>query len=246
MNNILIPAEPRIVCPEDPSYVLPLSISDQIGLTPQDEELIVAMAMYAPKTRLRGGDICELTTVPLALKRRYNVLPRFWEVRFVISAWAYESMAAIWKHGGELGMDRLFSILAEQHGFHETQYRSPVIYAHGHPHGRNPDSAVWLPERVLRRTVVREHLEPWRSVIEHAGARYAGYDPSKMPSRFHFSLAPDNYSSGSNIGKPFNYEEATAETMHAMGLGEFYDVPLIVGGKKTARVIDRDHDVYAD
>jgi hypothetical protein len=196
---------------------------------------------------LRSGDICELKEVPIALRRRYNVLPRFWEVRFVISGWAFEAMAAALRYGGEIGMDRLFALIMEQRGFHASQYRTPVVYAHGHPHGKNPDSAVWLPERALRKTIVREAIQPWQSVIEHAGARYAGYDPDKLPTRFHFSLAPDNYADGSNLGRPFDYEEATAQTMHLLGLGELYDVPLIIGGKKTAvRPIDRDHDVYSD
>lgn len=245
-RRVTAPVEPRIVCPEDPRYTLPVSVFDMNSLTPRDEELISAMAMYAPKGKIKAEDICELRFVPMGLKRRFAVLPRFWKVRFVISAWSYEAMLAAMQHGGEIGMDRLFAIINDQRGFTEDQYRTPVIYAHGHPHGRNPGTAVWLPERALRKTVIRESNASWQGIIEDAGARYMGYDVDKMPMTYAFSVSPDNYSDGANIGRPFQHEEATVETMHMLGLGELYEVPLIVHGKKTSARIEADHEVYCD
>lgn len=242
MQSIYIPEEPKIVCPEDPDYELPISIVDPRGITENDEELIQAMAQHSPKTRFKAGDLGYLREVPFNLRTRNAVIPRIWKVRFVITAWAYELLATAMNHGGNIGMDRALSLL-EHINFNPMHTKKPMIYAHGYPHGVHPATAAWIPERALRRLVFREQNMPWYGVLEEAGANFYGYDTDKIPTSFHFSLAPDDYRSGSNIGKPFHHEEDVTHLLASNGLEEHMFVPIILGEKKRP-TLDPDHDVF--
>lgn len=241
-SDLILLDEPRIVCPNDPNYELPISIVDRNALTPNDEELIQAMAQHRPKTKFASGDFGYLRDIPFHLKRRQSAVPQIWKVRFVITAWAYELMALAMQHGGNLGMDRAIALL-ERSGYDETQNRKPMIYAHGAPHGVHPNTAAWIPERSLRRLMYRDQNIAWRSIIEEAGAQYYGYDPEKIPTSYAFSLAPDDYSHGANIGRPFTHEEDVTHRMCLGGLEEHLFVPIRIGGKRPVE-LPQDHDVF--
>lgn len=242
-TDLYIPDEPRIVCPNDPSYELPISIVDKNALTQNDEELIQAMAQHRPKTRFRAGDFGYLREIPFHLKRRHHALPQIWKVRFVITAWAYELMSVTMAHGGNIGMDRAIALL-DRSGYDASQNRKPMIYAHGAPHGNYPNTAAWLPERALRRLMYNDRNIGWQHIIEEAGAQYYGYDAEKIPTSFAFSLAPDDYSHGSSIGKPFLHEEDVTHRMCLGGLEEHLFIPLLVQGQKRA-ALDPNHSVFA-
>ena len=243
-NHIYIPDEPRIVCPSDPDYELPISIVDATGLTQNDEELIQAMAQHRPKTKFKPGDLAYIKEVPYTLKSRSPIIPQVWKIRFVITAWAYELMCLAVNHGGDLGMDRAISLL-EMQRFDETQNRKPVIYAHGYPHGYYPNTAAWIPERALRRLIYREPNARWQQVIEEAGSRFYGYDKDRIPTSFAFPIAPDDYSHGANIGRPFRHEEDVTHTACLGGLEEHLFVPLRIGSSKRPPRLDDDHDVFS-
>lgn len=235
--------EPRIVCPNDNNYQLPVSIVGGTGLTMQDEELLQTMAEYSPRTKFKPGDYAWLQEVPYHLKRRHETLPQIWEIRFVVSAWAYELMMTRHHNGAPMGMDRAIHLVSEMRGLKEHQYRSPMIYAHGACHGTHPNTAAWLPERVLRKLVFRSPRVTWPEVVEEAGAWFQGYDPDKLAAPFVFSMAPDDYSHGKNIGKPMLHEESTVHAACCAGLEEALMVPLIVKSNKRA-AIDPHHDAF--
>ncbi len=246
-TTIIMPEEPKIVCPADPNYELPISIVDPKEITPEDEELLQAMAQHRPKTKFKPGDLAYLTEIPFQLRRsRGLALPRIWKVRFAISAWAYELMCVAMEHGGygtKLGMDRAIALLERTH-FDESKARNPMLYAHGYPHGIYPSTAAWLPARALRPLTFREPNVAWRTVIEEANAPYYGYDSDKLPIPFYFSVAPDDYSTGQNIGHPFLHEEAVTHAACTLGLEEHLFVPIIIGASKKPRPLDQDHDVF--
>lgn len=225
--------EPRIVCLEDPSYEIPLAIVDPHGITENDQEMINGCAMYAPKTRLKRGDLVMLKEVPFQLRRRGARLPRVWKIRYVATAWAYELISQNWQHGGNLGFDRACAQI-DRSGFTPADYRKPVIYAHGYPHGFWPGSATWLPERVLMKAPFREDNATWRDIVNSAGADFYGYDAEKIPSSFAFAFAPDDYSNGQNIGKPFDHEENVTHAMCLSGLEETMFLPINVAKNKGA------------
>lgn len=243
-STIYVPEEPRIVCPSDPSYELPISIVDKRCLTQNDEELIQAMAQHRPKTKFRPGDIGYLREIPFNLKRKSNTLPHLWRVRFVITAWAYELMATAMRFGGNIGMDRAIALL-EKSGYDYSQNRKPMIYAHGHPHGTWPNTAAWIPERVLQRMMFNLPNRPWVDEVTDAGAEFYGYDSEKIPTAFTLSLAPDDYSHGSNLGRPFEYEEAITHQMCLSGLEEHLFVPLRAEPTKRPAALDPHHDVFS-
>lgn len=242
-SGLLVPQEQRVVCPNDPDYELPISIVDPTGFTENDMELVQAMAMYSPRSTFKAGDLAYITDIPMHIKHRHRIIPRIWKVRFVISAWAYELCAIAMQHGGNLGMDRAISLLEDQKLSRE-QYRKPVIFAHGYPHGKYPRTAAWLPERTIKKFIYREPNAPWQTIVEEAGAKYIGYDPSRVETSFMFSLAPEDYGSGSNIGRPFQHEEAVTHAMCSSGLEETLFIPIILGEKSKVRDLDPDHDSF--
>ncbi len=245
-NRIYVPEEPKIVCPKNTNYVLPVSIVDPLSLTPNDEELLQAMAQHSPKTKFKAGDLAYLREVPMSRKTRCAIIPRVWKIRFIVTAWAYELMGVAMNHGGNVGMDRAITLLEATH-FDPEDARRPMIYAHGYPHGLYPRTAAWIPERVLRRIVLQEQNEPWRDVVESAGANFYGYDAERIPTSFVFSQAPDDYGSGSNIGKPFEAEEPITHAACLAGLEEYLFVPIVQGERKKApAALARDHDAFAD
>lgn len=240
---IIVPAERRIICHDHEDYSLPLSILQEEFLTSDDEEVMQALAAYRPRTKIKAGDFVMLEEVPIWLKNR-PIQPRCWKVRFVITVYAYHLMLLVEHYGGKLGLDRAISLLESQPHPAPRDYRKPMVYGHGYPHGEYPDTAAWLPESMLRRTIYTETQMPWQDIVNEAGAEYRGFDTDQFKSRFVLDFAPDNYKQGSNLGRPFRAEEPLVHTLHFLGLGEMLEVPHIIGEPDRVRPLDRDHPIY--
>jgi len=219
---------------------LPISIIDADRMTEADEEMIVAMMGYQPNTTLKPGDICYLTDVPQYLRRR-SVLPRMWQVRFVISAWQHELMALVQSQRNLAGMDQAMAMLNQQ-GLPEAKYTKPIVYCHAFPHGLYPDSASWMPERILKKIPFREMTQGWTTILDEARAPYIGHDPTHLIAPYTYDLAPDLYASGENLGRPFSFEEATVHTAALLGLEEAMWCP--VDYQHFDLLVDPNHNVF--
>jgi hypothetical protein len=240
--SIVIPCERRIICHDDESYTLPINILDPRQLTEYDEELIAAMAEYRPRTSLREGDFVILTEIPYWLRKR-ETLPRCWKVRFVITSWAYDLMKLVVQYGQAMSIVEAKLMLrtaASRQSLYDP--RGPMVFGHGYPHGKYPDTAEWLPERALRRTMFQETTMPWQEIVAEAGAEYRGYDSDL--GHFLLDFAPDNYAGGSNIGRPFVKEEPLVNTLYLAGLEEMLELPYVIGDRMRIKELDRDHEVF--
>jgi hypothetical protein len=240
---IIVPAERRIICHDYEDYSIPLTILQEEFLTSNDEELMQALTQYRPRTKIKAGDFVMLDEIPAWLKNR-PILPRCWKVRFVITAYAYHLMQLVEHHGGQLGLDQAISFLEAQPYPAPRDYRKPMVYATGYPHGEYPDSAAWLPEPSLRRTIYKETQMAWFDIVNEAGAEYRGFDSEQFKSRFALDFAPDNYKDGNNLGRPFVAEEPLVNTLHFLGLGEMLEVPHVQGEPDRVRPLDRDHPIF--
>jgi hypothetical protein len=107
-----------------------------------------------------------------------------------------------------------------------------------------PNTAAWLAEWNLKRLVLRDPIQPWRGIVEEAGAQFYGYDSSTLPQPYTFELAPDDYSHGSNLGRPFMHEESNVETLCISGLEDHLFDPIVIGRKRKLRRLDQDHDIF--
>jgi hypothetical protein len=240
---IVHPKSRRVVCHDHEDYNVPVAILDEKMLTMDDEELMQAMARYKPRTRFKEGDFVILTEIPDHLRWR-ETLPRCWKVRFVVTYWSYNLMC-ITQSGGAVTLSQAINILENHKALHgATEFRKPMIYAHGYPHGEYPDTAAWLPEAMLRRTVFKETTSPWQDIVEEARAPYLGYDTDKVPTRFVLEYAPRNYRSGENLQRPFIAEEPLVNTLYFAGLEEMLEVPYVIGEQDRVARIDEDHDIY--
>lgn len=228
-------------------YELPIHILDPNAIDEADEEFLYAMADYAPNTKLKPGDLAYLTEATPFLRMRGELLPRFWQIRFVISSWTYELFRLA--HSPErlesegLMLDRAIAMLDEQK-FSPTRYEKPVIYAHAFPHGLYPDSATWFPEWVLKRVSLRENNQHWERILEEARAPYAGYANRNLIAPYTLDLAPDLYKDGSNVGRPFSFEDATTHTLALLGGEEPMFRPVSADELNNSRVLDPRHDMF--
>jgi len=218
-------------------YELPIHVLDSKGLTSADEEILLAMSEYPPKTNLKKGDLVYLTEpTPYTRVNARLGIPRLWQIRLVISAWTFElHRIAQDPYVRPAGIDYAISVLESQN-FPRRKWQTPIIYAHGYPHGRWPDTASWFPERVLRRVTFREATQPWETILDEAKAPFRGYDASQLIVPYTFDLAPDMYSDGENIGGPFSFEHNTAHTIALLGGEEILFRPM--------KELDRDHDIF--
>jgi hypothetical protein len=218
-------------------YELPIHILDQRSMTQADEEILSAMTEYPPATNLKKGDLVYLTeTTPYTRISRIGV-PRLWQVRLVISAWTFElHRIAQDPYHKPAGIDYAIGVLEAQN-FPRSKWRKPIVYAHGYPHGNWPDTASWFPERVLRKITFREATQPWERILDEAQAPFRGYDASQLVVPYTFDLAPDMYSAGENLGRPFSFEQDTAHTIALLGGEEILFRPL-------KKELDREHDIF--
>lgn len=235
-SHIIQPTR-EIVARDDPRYKLPIVVVDPSRFTRKDEELLELMSLYAPVSRFQPGELVMLREVPLNI-RGVARIPRCWKIRFIVSAWAHELLKRHWMEGGRAPAHTIANTL-ESAGFTPADYTRPVIFAHGYPHGLYPNSAAWLPERVLGRLPLRETNAEWRTIVEEAGSHFLGYDPAGTPAAISFEGAPDDYSKGQNIGRPFQHEEETTHTACLTGLEEILMVPIASGQKISKRAAEQ-------
>ncbi len=200
-------------------YTAPIRILDPTSVRYQDEELLLAFDEYPPKTKFKPGDLAIIQDVPEYLALRCTDIPNIWQIRFVISTWMFELMRLV--HSDDpVGIDHAVCLLEERFGLTPERYFRPVIYAHGFPHGLNPDSATWFPERALRRIALRSSNEDWPVILDAARAPLLGYDESRMIAPYNFDVAPDLYANGESLGRPFHFEEAAVHSAALLGLEE--------------------------
>jgi len=191
----------------------------------EDEEILNAMDAYQPKTRFKPGDLARLVDIPMYLQLKRRPLPQYWQIRFIISTWMYEILG-IMQSEYVTGLDHAMSLLERRRGLHPNQYTRPVIYAHGFPHGANPDSATWFSERSLKKVGIRSTTADWEVVLDEAKAPFMGYDTDHLQVPYTFDVAPDLYANGENIGNPFSFEEGAFHTASLLGLEPAMMTPI--------------------
>lgn len=252
-RSVRIPVTRPVANLEDPRYTVPINVIDERMLTMQDEEIMAAMAFYLPRSKFKAGDVVMLDYIPGHLRDpKYPgfkpLVPRLWKIRFVIAAWAFDLMRMAEQVGGRLSLEQARITLENAAGYHqEYDYKKPMIYAHGYPHGEYPDTAAWLPERCLRQMKLREVNEIWPAIVEEARAPYLGYDPEKHPTLYTLDLAPDDYRSGHNLERPFAAEEPLVNALHFAGFEEEMAFPLAVDPNEARRIdrpVDPEHDLF--
>jgi hypothetical protein len=181
-------------------------------LTPEDEQILLELDLYPPQTQFRPGNIFRLKTVPPELVASRRPIPVFWQVRFVVSLWAYEMMAQSY-NGVTGGVDRLVATLDAQR-IPPTKYRRPYVYAHGFPHALNPDTAHWFFNvKALEKVVFRDPTQDWPVILDEASAPYCPH----YRAPFVFDLAPSRYDLGQKRRNPFSFEDSTVHSMALMG-----------------------------
>jgi hypothetical protein len=235
-------------------YELPLVLLDP-NQEP-DWDLLSVFDDFTPITRLRRGDLVCLKELsedsawaPLALA---DVIPRVWEVRFIASLWARDAMSLLHCMPDVVDGEHLRNMLLARYGHRGRVGRgafslSPaesdraVVYAHGYPHGMYPNTAAWIPESKLVKLPHRDPIQPWETVVNHAGAEFHGYDGSQLLRPYHFDFAPDDYSHGSNLGHPFEWEEPNVQTLCLLGLEDRLFDPIVRGRSRRLRPLDIDH-----
>lgn len=242
---IVIPVERRIILGDDEEFSLPLNILHSEGTTEWDETLLDIMSMYKPRTRFREGDIVMLLEVPRYLALRREVIPRLWKIRFIITAWAWDLLGHVVTHRGALSPDQAVTMLEAKKDLEDTEWRRPLIFAHGYPHGEYNNSAAWLPESYLKRTIKNEARQAWRPIVEELQAEYRGYDTTSLPTRFYLDLEPNDYKSSRSLHRPLVAEEPVVQALHTSGLGPWLEIPYISNERDKLKAIDPDHDVFS-
>lgn len=222
---------------------LPITFIDPRSITLSDEEMLVAMSEHMPNTKFRPGDLGYLAEAPPYLRNTRKLLPRIWQVRFVVSRWQFELMRLLHSHPSILGVDHAIALL-EQQGFSPASYRKPVLYCHAFPHGMYPDSAAWMPDRVLKKITFRENNQEWPTILDEAKAPFVGYDDKGLIVPYTYDLAPDLYSNGENLGRPFSFEEATVHTAALLGMEEVLCRPVDPYYINHSYTVDPAHDIF--
>lgn len=237
--------ETIIRAPDSPDYELPVVLIDHRSVTPQDEEMLQLLAEHPPHSRFKRGDIALLHgDIPHKMRLRMEKIPRAWEVRFVVSRWAMELMLTLHSQIQVGGADHLRAIIESHGGLSAPKYSEPILYCHGYPHGMYPNTTAYLREWNVKRLTVRDPVQPWRHIVEEAGAQFYGYDSSQLVRPYNFELAPDDYSKGASLKHPFQHEEPNVEMLCLSGLEEYLFDPIIIGQKRRVKTLDEDHDIF--
>ena len=242
-------------------YVVPIQIIDPDEVTPEDVELLALFDEVPPHSKFRPGDLAMIKQVTEQLRLTRDSLPPMWQIRFVVSRYAFELMRRCRGGVRAIGLDHAVAQI-EATAVQALEHRGvrlptaedikkwssrAVIYAHGFPHGNNPDSAAWFPESCLRRLALRGENVDWRNVLDEAHAPFLGYDEGGSSAPFIFDVAPDLYSSGENLGVPFSFEEATVHTAALLGLENAFMRRVTPDEVHSGLVvIDPYHDTYDD
>lgn len=231
--------------PRDPNWSAPLVILDKREIRMEDEELMAGITQYAPDTKYRPGDLAMLKdTIPRKLTVGKEEIPRIWEVRFVLSKWSMEAMLTIQSRPDVNGIDHLIALVEHHGGLLRHNYNTPIIYAHGYPHGMYPNTAAFLADWNLRRIAIREPIVGWQEIVEESGAPFFGYDQSEFSVPYGWELAPDLYGSGHKRPQPFRFEEKGVQTLCENGFEAFLFDPIIVGRTRRMPKLDDDHDLF--
>lgn len=202
--------------------------------------LVSLMEMYPPRTRLKPGTLAELIAhddfakqaIQTEIKHRGGC-PRVWQVRFVISRWAYDCLSAYASTIEDIANEELDpeNIHFIEENFYDHLYHwveestgrvaeFPMIYAHGMPHGMYPNSAHWFREASLRRTVIQAPTEDWPVILDAAGAPYRGFEHEQLwAGNLMLDMAPDLYVAGRDEDI-FDFEEDAVHTAAGLGLEE--------------------------
>ncbi len=225
-------------------YKTPIHVIDPNDFDDVLLDHIEQMDRYTPHTSLRAGDLCTLkkTTPQLLFKNR--LLPRMWQIRFVISAWAFELMCILHEANHSVGPDEALNRLEMKTRMRPNEYRRPLIYAHGFPHGMYPDTAEWFELQHLQKTCLIAPTEEWPTVLDAAKARYRGYDRQAFTSNITLPVAPDHYKKGENIGRPFDYEHGAVHSVALMGLEQVVFQAADPYEINRGVWVDREHDLY--
>ena len=210
----------------DGSYSLPVVVTDRYNFNEQDAATLSTMKAHAPATRLRAGDLTRLIVVPSTMHTRFGnagmKIPRVWKIRHVISRWSWE-IYRMYKNGEMIyGIDHAANML-DIEGVAPELYASTLVYAHGYPHGMYPNTASWFQPYMLKKLVIREDNEIWPSILNEADTTFTGYDRG---GHLNIDLAPDLYSLGKNVKRPFGHEEVATHTAAGLGLEELMMVPM--------------------
>lgn len=218
----------------------------QLGnLTDRELHYLWLMKEHPPDSRLKHGDICYLQRATPRLYHspffREHGVPRFWKVQFVVSAYQFELHNAmqLTPFDGDQAITYLDSA-----GFDFDQAREPVVYAHGFPHGDNPNTAMWFPEGALRKLCLRTADVDWEPVLDEFQTPFYGYDTHALPGRFTLDMAPDRYAKGLRIGGPLSHEEPTFDTMATLHLESAMmtkEDPRVI---RAYADVDPEHDVF--
>lgn len=221
-------------------------------LGPREEDYLFLMNEHPPDTKLKHGDLVFLTHVPSRIRDNdwfdeYGV-PRYWKVQFVVSMYQFEMHTTM--QSFHFDSDQAVTYLERTGTMHPRDYRKPMVYAHGFPHGDNPNTACWFPERILRRLVLRTEDVDWEPTLDEFKTSFEGYQSHECLGGFVLDLAPDLYGESCElIGGPLSHEEATFDTAAHMGL----EASMMT--KRRAREYeqmyrngdpDHDHDVFSD
>ena len=237
--------ETIIRAPDSPDYELPVVLIDPRSVSPQDEEMLQLLAEHPPQSKFKRGDLALLHgDIPHKMRLKMDRIPRAWEVRFVVSRWAMELMLTLHSQIQVGGTDHLRAIIESHGGLAPGKYSEPVLYCHGYPHGMYPNTTAYLREWNVKRLTVRDPVQPWRTIVEEAGASFYGYDSSQLVRPYNFELAPDDYSRGASLKHPFMHEEPNVEMLCLSGLEEYLFDPIIIGRKRKLRALEEDHDIF--
>lgn len=235
------------------------------SLTPEEEIALWTMDRYMPNTRFKPGDHFMLKNAIEKHLHYRRPIPSTWEVRFVISAWAYEIYSS-WQvettgSGHGFGIVPLVQsnitpesnyIIAEliedeivSNGIlHPSDYTLPVVYAHGWPHGAFPDTAAWFfRHKDLVKLNLTDTSQPWDELLQEFKTPYLGYETDGHMN-FSLDIAPDHYAGGVSKRAPLLHEEASFHTACLLGLEEYIMTP-ISADKLTRPLLDVHHDVFA-
>ncbi|RLA42158.1 MAG: hypothetical protein DRQ64_00250 [Gammaproteobacteria bacterium] len=192
-------------------------------LSDRDHDYLRLMERHPARTEFKHGDICYLQRItPRLLENPYfseHGIPRFWKVQFVVSTYQFELHNAMQSTG--FGGDQAVAYLdSVDFDYDNCRSQAPVIYAHGFPHGDNPNTAEWFSEKVLKRMCLRTQDVDWEPVLDEFKTPFYGYDKNLIQAGFALDMAPDHYADGLNLRRPLRHEEDAFEIAASMGLEE--------------------------
>jgi hypothetical protein len=198
-------------------HELRIKLLNPHGATPEDTAIIETLASVPPKTKFQPGDLALLIEVPKHLQH-VELVPRMWEVRFVVSRYQFEFHRLLHQTGGM--HDFAIAQIEAARRLPRNRWADPVVYAHAFPHGEWPSSAEWFPGHCLQRLTMRAPTEEWEPILDEFSSPFVGYDPSMFGAGVVLDLAPDIYGDQRNRKRPLVFEEDAFHRVCLFGLEE--------------------------